>query len=159
MHLLARLHALANSVLPALAPLLLLGTRLYVAWQFLVSGYLKVTSWDQTIGLFTTEYHTPLLPPYAAAVAGSAGELVFSALLVLGLFGRLGAIGLFAVNAMAVISYRQVLLAEGFEAALGQHILWGYMLAVLAVYGVGSLSLDALISGRRAARAAPTARA
>jgi len=150
MHVIARIDALANKFLPALSPVLLLGTRLYVAWQFLVSGYLKVTSWQQTIGLFTTEYHTPLLPPYAAAVAGSAGELLFSTLLLLGLIGRLGAIGLFAVNLMAVVSYRQVLLAEGFEAALGQHILWGYMLAVVAVYGVGGLSLDALISWRRA---------
>jgi putative oxidoreductase len=154
MRLVARVHALSTTLMPALSPVLLLGTRLYVAWQFLLSGYLKVTSWDQTVGLFTTEYHTPLLPPYAAAVAGSAGELVFSTLLVLGLFGRLGAIGLFAVNAMAVISYRHVLLAEGFEAALGQHLLWGYMLAVLAVYGAGSLSLDALLSGRRASRTA-----
>jgi hypothetical protein len=34
------------------------------------------------------------------------------------------AIGLFAVNAMAVNSYANVLLAEGYEAALGQHVLW-----------------------------------
>jgi putative oxidoreductase len=154
MHPLARVLAVANTTLPFLSAPLLLGTRLYVGWQFLASGYLKVSSWDQTIGLFTTEYHTPLLPPYAAAVAGSAGELVFSVLLMLGLFGRLSALGLFAVNAMAVISYRQVLLAEGFEAALGQHILWGYMLAVLAVDGVGGLSLDAAIARWRGARTA-----
>lgn len=152
-----RVIALINIALPALAPVLLLGTRLYVAWQFLVSGYLKVTSWDQTIGLFTTEYHTPILSPYAAAIAGSFGELFFPVLLVLGLFGRIGALGLFAVNLMAVISYQQVLLADGFEAALGQHILWAYMLAVLAVYGPGRLSVDSIVQWRWPRRTAAAA--
>ena len=54
---------------------------------------------------------------------------------------------------MAVISYRQVLLADGFEAALRQHITWGYMLSVLAVYGAGRLSLDWLVLRRWPRRA------
>lgn len=70
-------------------------------------------------------------------------------LLWLGLFGRFGALGMFAVNAMAVISYQHVLLAEGFEAALGQHVLWGFMLIVLIVYGPGKFSLDHLLFSRR----------
>ena len=90
-----------------------------------------------------------MLPPEIAAVAGTCGELFFPVLLFLGLFGRVGAIGMFAVNAMAVISYRQVLLAEGFEAALAQHVLWGFMLIVLMVYGPGRLSLDHLLFQRR----------
>jgi len=53
--------------------------------------------------------------PQLAAVTGAAGELFFPALLFIGLFSRIGALGAFFVNAMAVISYRQVLLAEGFE--------------------------------------------
>jgi putative oxidoreductase len=122
---------------------------LYVSWQFLKSGYLKVTTWDSTLALFENEYHTPLLSPHAAAVAGAFGELFFPTLLVLGLVGRLSAIGLFAVNAMAVISYRQVLLAEGFEAALGQHVLWGTLLTFLIVYGPGKFSLDYLLSRSR----------
>jgi putative oxidoreductase len=43
---------------------------------------------------------------------------------------------------MAVVSYAHVLLTPGFEAALGQHYLWGTVLAMLAVYGPGKLSLD-----------------
>ncbi len=123
------------------APFALL-TRLYVGWQFLKSGYLKISSWDSTLGLFRDEYRVPLLSPELAAVAGTAGELVFPVLLILGLFGRLGAVGLFAVNAMAVVSYAHVLYAEGFEAALGQHYLWGFMLAMLAIHGPGAWSLD-----------------
>ena len=132
-----------------LQPLLALGIRIWVGLQFWKSGVLKITSWDTTLYLFTNEYHTPLLPPEVAAVAGTFGELFFPILLWLGLFGRLGALGMFAVNAMAVISYQQVLLAEGFEAALAQHVLWGFMLIVLMVYGPGKLSLDHLLFNSR----------
>jgi putative oxidoreductase len=59
------------------------------------------------------------------------------------------AIGLFAVNAMAVISYSDVLLAEGSEAASGQHILWGTLLAFLILYGPGKISLDYLLNRKR----------
>ena len=72
---------------------------------------------------------------------GAAGELVFPALLIAGLTSRLGAVGLFAVNVMAVVSYADVLLAEGFEAALGQHYMWGFGLVVLIVFGPGKVSL------------------
>lgn len=137
--------------LDLLQPLLALATRAWVAWQFWISGLLKLESWESTLYLFREEYRTPLLPPEAAAVAGTAGELVFPALLFLGLFGRVGAVGLFAVNAMAVVSYRHVLLAEGFEAAFAQHVLWGFMLLVLSVYGPGSLSLDHWLFRRRGA--------
>jgi putative oxidoreductase len=145
MSLLAKISApdaMAARLLNPLQSLFALGARLYVSWQFLKSGYLKVTSWDSTLYLFENEYHTPVLPPQVAAVAGAFGELFFPTLLVLGIVGRLSAIGLFAVNAMAVISYSQVLLAEGSEAALGQHILWGTLLLFLIIYGPGKFSLD-----------------
>jgi len=139
----------AARLLDPLQSLFALGARLYVSWQFLKSGYLKVTSWDSTIYLFENEYHTPVLSPHAAALAGSFGELFFPTLLVLGFASRLSAIGLFAVNTMAVISYSQVLLAEGSEAALGQHILWGTLLVFLIVYGPGKFSLDYVLNRSR----------
>jgi putative oxidoreductase len=125
-----------------------LATRIYVSTQFLQSGWLKITSWQTTLSLFHDEYHVPLLPPDVAAVVGTFGELFFPVLVILGLFGRLSALGLFAVNAMAVISYSHVLFSEGFEAALGQHVLWGFMLAMLAVYGPGPWSADRVIARR-----------
>jgi putative oxidoreductase len=133
---------LAARLLATLQPLFLLATRLYVSWEFLKSGRIKLASWDTTIYLFENEYHTPLLPPHLAAIAGTAGELFFPLLLIAGLAGRIGALGLFAVNALAVISYKHVLLTEGFEAALGQHVLWGFMLALLAIAGPGRFSVD-----------------
>jgi putative oxidoreductase len=138
--------------LTAMQPLLALAIRVYVSWQFLKSGWLKIASWEVTVSLFTDEYHVPLLPPTLAAVVGTAGELVFPLFLMLGLAGRLSALGLFAVNAMAVVSYAHVLYSEGFEAALGQHYLWGFMLLVLAIYGPGAWSADRLVA-RRSGRA------
>jgi putative oxidoreductase len=144
-------NVLAARLLDLLQPLFALGARWYVAWQFLKSGWLKVTTWQNTLYLFENEYHTPVLSPHVAAVAGAFGELFFPTLLVLGFASRLGAVGLFAVNAMAVISYAHVLLSEGFEAALAQHVLWGSIAAFLAVYGPGKLSLDHWFSKNGAA--------
>ncbi len=132
-----------------------LAVRLWVSWQFLISGYLKISAWENTLFLFNNEYQVPVLPPALAAAVGTFGELFFPVLLILGIAGRLSALGLFAVNAMAVVSYAHVLLGEGFEAALAQHVLWGFMLIVLAAYGPGKLSLDYLLQRGRAATAAP----
>lgn len=148
---LTRWHLVLARGLDPLRSVLLLGTRLWVSWQFLASGWIKLTTWDTTIFLFTDEYHVPLLPPYVAAVAGTFGELFFPTLLVLGLFTRLGAVGLFAVNAMALLSYWHVLGGDDFAAARGQHYLWGFMTLVIAMCGAGDVSLDAWLE-RRAAR-------
>jgi len=141
--------AAAARLLNPLQALFALGARLYVGWQFFKSGYIKITTWDSTLYLFENEYHTPVLSPHVAAVVGTFGELFFPTVLVIGIAGRLSAIGLFAVNAMAVISYANVLLAEGYEAALAQHVLWGTLLLFLIIYGPGKLSLDYLLNRSR----------
>ncbi len=145
---LARLYTRFVHLLNALQSPFALLVRVYVSWVFLKSGWLKLSDWGQTVALFESEYRVPLLPPHAAAVAGTAGELVFPVLLIVGLAGRLSAIGLFAVNALAVISYAHVLLQEGFEAAVAQHYLWGFMLLVIIFYGPGALSVDGLLARR-----------
>ena len=141
-------HLTFARILDRLRPWALLATRLFVSWQFLKSGWLKLTTWDVTLELFRSEYHVPVLSPTLAAVSGTFGELFFPTLLVLGVLTRFSALGLFAVNAMAVISYWHVLGAEGYEAALAQHVLWGYMLAVIAFCGAGALSLDEKLARR-----------
>jgi putative oxidoreductase len=131
-----------------LAAPLAFATRIYVSWVFLKSGLLKISDWGQTLALFHDEYRVPVLPPDLAAVLGTGGELLFPLLLIPGFMGRVGAVGLTFMNAMAVISYAHVLLSEGFEAAIAQHYLWGFMLAVLAVYGPGAWSVDYFIERR-----------
>jgi putative oxidoreductase len=59
---------------------------------------------------------------------------------VLGLGGRFSPLGLFVVNAVAVIS-----LSEIAPAAFQQHVFWGSLLAGLAIYGLGPLSVDRLL--------------
>lgn len=132
--------------LERLAPLFALVTRVYVSWVFLKSGWLKLSDWDSTLFLFREEYRVPLLPPELAAVVGTAGELLFPIFLIPGLCGRLSALGLQAVNVLAVVSYAHVLLQDGFEAAVAQHYLWGFMLMMLIVYGPGRWSADGLLS-------------
>ncbi len=131
---------LLASALDSLQPLAALAARLYVGQVFFLSGLTKIRDWDTTVALFTDEYKVPLLPPALAALMGTAGELVLPVLLVLGLGGRFAALGLFVVNAVAVIS-----LAEIAPAALQQHIFWGALLAGLAIYGNGAWSLDRLV--------------
>lgn len=143
-----RANDFAGRYLGGLASPLLLAIRLYVPWQFFKSGLVKLQGWESTLYLFREEYHVPLLPPVAAAVAGTTGEILFPVLLAAGLLTRYSAIGLSAVNVMAVVSYANVLLSEGFEAALGQHYLWGSLLLVLAVFGPGRWSMDEFLRRR-----------
>ena len=130
-----------------LQPLALLAARLYVAKVFFQSGLVKISDWSATLALFHDEYKVPVLPPDFAAVVGTFGELCFPVLIVLGLMGRLGAAGLFVVNAMAVLSYPQL---WGFDcpAAIQSHFCWGALLLALVVFGPGKLSLDELVLRR-----------
>lgn len=127
--------------LEALAPLLDLGIRLYVANVFWKSGLTKFQSWDTTLALFENEYHVPLLSPELAAALGTATELSFPVLLALGLAGRFSALVLFALNIVAVVSYPDLN-----EAGLKDHLYWGILLAVTALHGPGRLSLDHVLS-------------
>jgi putative oxidoreductase len=145
---LARPYAALVRALDLLAHLFALYLRIWISWVFLKSGLLKIESWDSTLALFQDEYKVPLLPPALAAYVGTFGELFFPILVILGLAGRLSALGLFAVNALAVISYSHVLLAEGAEALARQHYLWGLGLLVIVFYGPGALSIDKFLARR-----------
>ncbi|MBA3594389.1 MAG: DoxX family protein [Polaromonas sp.] len=132
-----------STALDLLQPAAALAARLYVGQVFFLSGLTKLRDWETTVALFTDEYKVPVLPPAVAAFMGTAGELVLPVLLVLGLAGRFSALGLFVVNAVAVIS-----LSEIAPAALQQHIFWGALLAGLAIYGPGAWSLDRWLAPR-----------
>jgi len=134
--------------------LLDLAIRLHVADVFFRAGVSKLESWDKTLFLFQEEYHVPLVPPAVAAFAGTGGELVFSALLALGLASRFAAVGLSFVNVVAVVSFWHVLGQN--EAALNTHFYWGVLLLVSLLHGPGRLSADRLLWGRAAGAPVPT---
>lgn len=140
---LRRAHDTFVALAEALQPLALLAARLFVARVFLLSGLTKLRDWETTLALFTDEYHVPLLPPEAAAVLGTFGETVLPVLLVLGLGGRLAALGLSAVNVVAVLSVPDMP-----EPAFMLHVFWGSLLAALVLWGPGRWSVDGWLAGR-----------
>ncbi len=123
------------------------GIRGFVSWQFFKAGVLKLQDWDSTLSLFREEYAVPLLPPELAAVMGAGGELILPILIVLGIFSRPAAIGLFMVNAMAVISYPQLWSFEC-PAAINDHLYWGLLITSLFFFGPGRFSLDYFLKRR-----------
>ena len=133
----ARFYYSASHLPECLAPLMDLGLRLYLANVFFKSGWTKIQSWDSTLYLFNDVYHVPLLPPEVAAYMATGAELGLSVLLVLGLFGRFAASGLFILNIVAVISY-----ADLSQGGLNQHLSWGILLGVLLILSRGSWSMD-----------------
>jgi putative oxidoreductase len=141
---LARHYYTAARLPEFLAPLLDLGLRLYLADVFFRSGLTKIKSWDSTLYLFSDVYQVPLLNSDVAAYLATAGELGLPVLLVLGLFGRFAAAGLFILNAVAAYSYYSGLS----EAGLFQHFSWGILLGVLLILSRGKWSVDAWLEKR-----------
>lgn len=143
-------HAITtfNAWLHALLPVTDLVTRIYIANAFLVSGWSKISDWETTLFLFREEYQVPLLNPQVAAILATSGELVLPLLLVIGIFTQLSALGLFALNIVAVLSYYAALSQS--PAALNDHLQWGIILAVLMAMPVHKLSLDYLLTRGRA---------
>lgn len=139
-NIIARIIRMASPVtrgLDYLTPVLLLGTRLWVANAFFKSGLVKIQSFETTIFLFQYEYQVPFLSPTVAAYMGTFTELFFPVLLALGLAGRFNAGVLFVFNIIAVISYPALM-----PVGVKEHELWGFMLLMLVFFGPGKLSLD-----------------
>ena len=131
---------IAQRAVEPLLPLLLLFTRLWVAWVFFQSGMIKYSSWDSTLYLFEYEYQVPLLPWLAAAYLGTAAELILPVFIALGLFTRPMALALFIFNIIAVMSYPLL-----WEGGFFDHQLWGMMMLVNIFWGGGMISLDKLL--------------
>ncbi|MGZ8257538.1 MAG: DoxX family protein [Gallionella sp.] len=123
------------------APLFELALRLMLASVFFKSGLTKIKNWDSTLYLFSDVYQVPLLNSELAAYLATSAELALPVLLVVGLFTRFAAAGLFILNAVAVLSYY----SELSEAGIHQHIYWAWLLAVLLVFSAGRWTLDALL--------------
>lgn len=136
-----RLNGRLQAAMDALQNPATVVARCYIAEVFFASGLTKLRDWGTTVALFKDEYKVPVLPPEWAALMGTAGEIVLPVLLLLGLLGRVPALGLSVVNIVAVIS-----LSEIAPAALQQHISWGIVLAALAIFGSGKWVADPLVA-------------
>jgi len=120
--------------------------RLYLLKVFFMSGMTKLQSWQSTLDLFAYEYNVPFLPSELAAYLGTAAELIFPVLILLGLLTRPAAIGLFFLNAMATYVYSQT---DYFNfTGLADHLLWGAMILIYVISGPMRLSIDSLLDKR-----------
>lgn len=135
-----RLYQKGAAGLTRLHSVVALLARVYIAQIFFSAGLTKIQDWDTTLFLFEEEYHVPFLSFELAAYLATIGELVLPVLLFSGLLSRFSALGLSVVNVVAVIS-----LIEVAPAALYLHVVWGVLLAQIAIYGGGFLSLDRLL--------------
>jgi putative oxidoreductase len=131
-------------ILEFFSPLSLVALRIYVALAFWRSGLTKLTSWDNTVFLFESEYMThkkitffgsEFLTPEMVAYAGTFAELVFPILLITGLAGRFAASGLLIM--IAVIRYTY--------APSPEDVIWGLMLLPILTIGPGKASWDYFI--------------
>lgn len=93
--------------------------------------------------LFREEYRLPLIDPDVAAVVATACELLFSALLIVGLAARFSALVLLAMTAVI-----QLLVYPG---GWPEHVLWAAALLVILARGPGAFSADRLLERLRGA--------
>ena len=118
--------------------LLLLTARLGAAAVFFASGRTKVhgllTTSDSAYQLFETEYKLPILSPWLSAHVATYSEHFFPLLLVLGLFARVGALGLLGMTAVIEIFV--------YPDAWPTHLSWAGLLLPILARGPGKMSLD-----------------
>lgn len=117
---------------------LALCSRIALAAIFWQSGQTKVEGWlmvtDSAVALFETEYALPLIPPVLGAHLAAYAEHFFPVLLVLGLFTRLGALGLLGMTAVIQIFV--------YPQAWPTHLSWASLMLYLLAHGGGRWSLD-----------------
>jgi len=119
--------------------ILLLAPRIYLAIPFFNAGQARITNWGSQSFLFQYEHPLPLLDPMQAAYLTTTFELLLPVLLVLGLFGRLAALGL---ACMAATIYFVI---GGAYAIPSEQVPWMAVGLLLFVTGPGRVSLDYLI--------------
>jgi putative oxidoreductase len=89
----------------------LLAIRLWWGYQTMIAGYGHLTHIQSTIGHFRDDFHIPM-PVFNAYLSGCS-ELIFGALLLLGLASRLAALAL-TINFSVAILSSQGMIAEAF---------------------------------------------
>jgi putative oxidoreductase len=116
--------------------------RFWLGLIFLRSGLLRLESWSSQEFLFGNVTPVPGVPPMAAAVLTTAGELVLPILLWLGQGQRVAALGLCAMT--AVIQFIVAETPEGIANNIGnlEHYAWMVGFLLLATRAPSVLTLD-----------------
>lgn len=89
---------------------------------------------EATISLFRDEYRLPLLSPEWAAVAATWSEHIFAVLLLIGLGGRVAALGLLVIT--LIIQFFV------YPDAYPTHGAWAVCLIYIIAHGPGIISID-----------------
>jgi putative oxidoreductase len=116
---------------------LVLVPRIATFSVFFRSGLVKLADWNSTLLLFQNEYKVPVLPPEIAAYMAASMELGLSSLVLVGLFSRLGVLGL--IGMIAVIQ------TFVYPMAWPDHIQWLGFMVIILFRGPGKFSLDYLL--------------
>lgn len=136
----ARAYSMLDRI-PLGVPLLI--ARVATCSVFLRSGLVKLSDWSGTLTLFRDEYMVPLIPYQAAAYMAAAMELGCSMLVLFGLLTRVSILGLFGMIATIQIFV--------YPSAWPDHIQWTGFMLFLLLRGPGAISIDHLVTKRRAA--------
>lgn len=137
----AAVHLLSGTIPESL---MLLFVRVVLGGIFWRSGQTKVeegtwfTLTDSTRELFRTEYAGVPLPVDLAAPLANAAEHILPALLLVGLFTRISALGLIGMTLVIQFFVYP-------DAWWPEHSLWAGLALILVVRGGGYLSLDKLL--------------
>lgn len=143
MQLIKRLIDLVSGTIPEGIALFL--ARLALAAQFWRSARTKVEdgSWlqmkDITVDLFRDEYGMPF--PEITGLIATYAEHILPIMLVLGLFTRVGAAGLFVMTLVIQLFVYP-------EAWWNPHIMWFALALALMVKGGGVFTIDRLMGHR-----------
>ncbi len=145
------LHSLHAKLIAAIRDLGLLALRLFAGQEFLVAGYTKLSG-----GIHAPEWFSGLQFPYPLGLLGAdlnwvmagTGEIVFGLALLVGLYGRLAALGLLFITYVAIYTVHFDLGWAGWnqidtEAGLGFKVplMLGLMLFTIVTQGSGRYSI------------------
>lgn len=112
-----------------------LGIRLWLAKIFVVSGFLKITSWQTALDLASHEYPVSWLNPTTAAYLGVSIELFGGVLLAIGFMTRYAAVPMLILSLVIQFAY----------LPFDSQLFWAALFGWYAVCGAGPLSIDHLL--------------
>ena len=112
-----------------------LGMRLWLAKIFVVSGLLKISTWQTALYLSAHEYPVNWMNPVTAAYVGVSIELVGGVLLALGLLTRYAALPMLVLTLVIQFSY----------LPFDNQLFWAALFGWYALFGAGPVSIDFLL--------------